>query len=197
VHGDDEALSLTLGVQAKEGGGLRTVRETDVLRTGDLLQFVVSVDQPAYVYIVQYFADGSAAVLHPESGDALVRPGYEARVPEAGSWFKLVPPSGTEVVYFIASRRALGEADERVAEAIRLIRATGSPAKAAGAPPPPDSATGVSRPSGAAPPPPSAFGLSTRGRLVKVPGDGPPGLTIQSGPDGVAIYAFALRHRPR
>jgi hypothetical protein len=124
------------------------------------VQFVVAVDQPAYVYIVQYFADGSAAVLHPEGGDALLRPGYEARVPEPGSWFKLVPPSGSEAVYFIATRRALGEADERVAEAVRIIRAEGASPRPAGPAPPVGSNPAVSRPAPAAPPP--ALGLRPR-----------------------------------
>jgi hypothetical protein len=198
VQGEGETeLSLSLRVQVKDGSTLRTVADGEALHTGDLVQFVVAVDQPAYVYIVQYFADGSAAVLHPEGGDALLRPGYEARVPEPGSWFKLVPPSGSEAVYFIATRRALGEADERVAEAIRIIRAEGASPRPAGPAPPVGSNPAVSRPAPAAPPPPSAFGLATRGRLVKVPAGGTPGITIRSGPDGVAIYAFTIRHQPR
>jgi hypothetical protein len=191
-------LSLSLRVQTKEGAGLRSVTDGETLRTGDVVQFVVAVDQAAYVYIVQYFANGSAAVLHPERGDALLQPGYEARIPEPGQVFKLVPPAGEEIVYFIATRRTLGEADERVAEAIRMIRASEatpgpappSPMKASG---PSPSATGGA--SALGPPPPSAFGLGTRGRLVKVPAGGNPPLTIQSGPDGVAIYAFTIRHK--
>ena len=198
VQGEGEtALSLTLRVQVKDGAGLRTVADGESLHTGDLVQFVVAVDQPAYVYIVQYFTDASAAVLHPEGGDALLRPGYEARVPEPGSWFKLVPPPGSEAVYFIATKKALGEADLRIAEAIRIIRDQGAISRPPGVAPSVGSNALLSRPVPAAPPPPSAFGLGTRGRLVKVPAGATPGVTIQSGPDGVAIYAFTIRHQPR
>jgi hypothetical protein len=198
VQGEGETdLALSLRVQVKEASTLRTVADGESLHTGDLVQFVVAVDQPAYVYIVQYFADGSAAVLHPEGGDAQIRPGYEARVPEPGSWFKLVPPPGSEAVYFIATRRALGEADQRVAEAIRIIRDQAASTRPPGAAPSVGSSAALSRPVPAAPPPPSAFGLGTRGRLVKVPAGATPGVTIRSGPDGVAIYAFTIRHQPR
>jgi hypothetical protein len=193
----ENGLSLTIRVQTREGTAVRTLADGETLRTGDLVQFMVAVDAEAYVYVVQYFADGSAAVLHPETGDARLPPGYETRIPEPGSVFKLVPPAGEEVVYFIASRRALGEADERVAEAIRMIRAaSGSPrprVPSVGASP--ASAAAGSGASASALPPPSAFGLGTRGRLVKVPAGGNPPLTIQSGPDGVAIYAFTIRHK--
>jgi hypothetical protein len=192
------ALSLSFRVQTRDGATVRNLSDGEMLRTGDVIQFLVAVDQPAYVYVVQYFADGSAAVLHPEEGDALLRPGYEARIPEPGQVFKLVPPAGEEIVYFIATRRALGEADERVAEALRMIRATGGTPRPA---PQPSLSAGASIPqagasgSGPTPPPPSAFGLGTRGRLLKVPAGGNSLLTIRSGPDGVAIYAFKIRHK--
>lgn len=192
------ALLLSLRVQTREGSALRGLTDGETLRTGDVIQFVVAVDQPAYVYIVQYFADGSAAVLHPESGDALLRPGYEARIPEPGHVFKLVPPPGDEMVYFIASRRTLGEADERIAEALRMIRAAGGNPRPAPQPSVNAAAALPSASGGAAspgPPAPSSFGLGTRGRLVKVPAGGNPPLTIQSGADGVAIYAFTIRHK--
>ncbi len=192
----DSALTLSIRVQTKAESGLRSLADGETLRTGDVIQFMVAVDQPAYVYIVQYFADGSAAVLHPEGGDTLLRPGYEARIPEPGQVFKLVPPAGAEVVYFIASRKTLGEADQRVAEAVRMIRAAGT-----ATPPTTGAVTATNlgpsgaRPAPAAPPPPSAFGLGTRGRLVKVPAGGSPPISIQSGADGVAIYAFTIRHQ--
>jgi hypothetical protein len=199
VHEEAEnALSLSFRVQTRDGSGLRSIVDGETLKTGDLVQFVMAVDQPAYVYVVQYFADGSAAVLHPEEGDALLRPGYEARIPEPGQVFKLVPPAGEEVIYFIATRRTLGEADERVAEAVRMIRVAGGNPRPS---PQPSLSAGASIPQvtgngpGATPPPPSAFGLGTRGRLVKVPSGGSPLLTIRSGPDGVAIYAFTIRHK--
>jgi hypothetical protein len=193
----ESALTLSIRVETKEGSALRSLADGETLRTGDLIQFMVAVDQPAYVYIVQYFADGTAAVLHPEGGDVLLRPGFEARIPEPGQVFKLVPPAGSEVVYFIASRRALGEADQRVAEAVKMIRKAGSN-PAPGAPGPAvasSSGPAPSRPSPAGPPPPSEFGLGTRGKLVKVPAGGSPPIGIQSGPDGVAIYAFTIRHQ--
>jgi hypothetical protein len=194
----DSALTLSIRVQTKEGSVLRSLADGETLRTGDVIQFMVAVDRPAYVYIVQYFADGSAAVLHPDGGDALLKTGYEARIPEPGQVFKLVPPAGAEVIYFIACQKTLGEADQRVAEAVRMIRAAGTPpvtSTATATTSTPGAGTKVERPSTAGPPPPSAFGLGTRGRLVKVPAGGSPPISIQSGADGVAIYAFTIRHQ--
>jgi len=194
----DSALTLSIRVQAKEGSALRSLADGETLRTGDVIQFMIAVDRPAYVYIVQYFADGAAAVLHPEGGDAQLKPGYEARIPEPGQVFKLVPPAGAEVVYFIASQKTLGEADQRVAEAVRMIRAAGTSlgtATVTASASTPGAGTKAERPVTAGPPPPSAFGLGTRGRLVKVPAGGSPPISIQAGADGVAIYAFTIRHQ--
>jgi hypothetical protein len=195
----DSPLTLSIRVQTKEGSALRSLADGETLRTGDVIQFMVAVDRPAYVYIVQYFADGSAAVLHPEGGDAQLKPGYEARIPEPGQVFKLVPPAGAEVVYFIASQKTLGEADVRVAEALRVIRAVSAsppaPSKAAMSATAPGAGIKGERPAPAGPPAPSAFGLGTRGRLVKVPAGGSPPISIQAGADGVAIYAFTIRHQ--
>jgi len=189
----ESALTLSVRVQTKEGSALRSIADGETLSTGDVIQFMVAVDQPAYVYIVQYFADGSAAVLHPEAGDTLLKAGFEARIPEPGQVFKLVPPAGAEVVYFIASRKTLGEADQRVAEAVRMIRLAGTLPRPG--PAGPVVASSSSRPASSGPPPPSEFGLGTRGRLMKVPAGGSPPISIQSGTDGVAIYAFTIRHQ--
>jgi hypothetical protein len=189
----DMELTLSIRVQAQIGATIRPLRDGDSLQTGDRLEFHIAVDRPGYAYVLQYLPDGSANVLYPERDDALLRGGYEVRIPEPGSWFEVTDPPGVERIYFVASIRPLGEADKRVAEAIRLIRSAESQpaeAKLAG-----QRLSGSSASSAA--PPPLAFGLETRGRLIKVrPGNDVTSTSIRADGNGVAIYRFSIRHVP-
>ena len=183
---DDSALVLTLRVQARDDSAPFRDVDTGVgLRTGDRVRFQVMVDKPAYVYIVQYFADDRAKVLYPEEGDALLQPGHELSVPEAGYSYELRPPAGHESVYFIATETRLAQADARAAELIRLIRGLGAS---------PSSGTSrVDRPARGAPPP---LDLRTRGELVRVPDSAGSGTSVRAAKDGVAIYVFTIRQTP-
>ncbi len=198
------SVTLSVHVQARSGTVTRTLRNGDSLKTGDLIEFAVAVDNPAFVYAIQYFPDGSAQVLHPEVGEVRLAAGQEVRIPDPGSWFQLVGTPGEERIYFVASTRPLHDVDERVAEAVKTIRlsspgADANPSGGQGAAPKPTvsaKTTISSGPRPAAVPPPTAFGLGTRGRLVKVtPTAAEPRDGIVSDASGVAIYEFLIRHQ--
>lgn len=174
---------LHVRVEADDGAGVRALGSGETLRTGNEVRFFVSVDSAAYVYVLEYFADGSAQVLHPETGDARLPKGREVRIPEPGYSFRLNDQVGEEQLYFLASARPLDIADPRLSEAVRKMRA--APTQSAGP-----------RPSVADPfPPPQGFGLATRG-LVKVSATDSSAV-VESGGDGIAIYHFSIRHLPR
>jgi hypothetical protein len=223
----DEVVELRVQVQARAGRLLRTLEPGESLQSGDLVQFLVSVDRPAWVYVVQRFSDGSASVLYPEHADVRLQPGLETRIPEAGSWFRLDEIPGEEHVFFVASTRPLAEADREVYEAVEAVRvegvqvaalggaeedgdtATARPHRPAPAPPSPP-ADAPAKPS-AAPSSPSPQSQATTEPLPAIPPPstftlGTRGLVktteegsaqVVSDGEGVAIYHFWFRHEPR
>lgn len=211
-------LALTVRVNGKAGRLLRALDPGDTLHSGDLVELVVSVDRPAFVYIVQRFPDGSAAVLHPESGDLQLPAALETRLPEPGAWYQLDQTVGEEHLYVVASERPLSDADREVAEALARVRTEGTleaPAVAPAAPPRPapvatpkseatssrpvagGSGSGPSRPAPApeagAPPAAGRLTFATRG-LVKAVVEGV--AEVEADSAGIAIYQFWFRHEP-
>ncbi|MBX3159003.1 MAG: DUF4384 domain-containing protein [Deltaproteobacteria bacterium] len=158
-------ITITMSMRASRNGKKFAVLDGDVLKTGDEVEMFVNVNQPAYVYVVQFYADGTSAVLFPQEcpepgkprptngcGDVLASPGTDLRVPEAGDAFALDDNKGAEHVYFLATRDPIAKADKAIAGVIDNIRRTTvEPAPAATPPPPPRKTP----PDAKKPPPPS------------------------------------------
>ncbi len=201
------ALSLSVRVNGKAGRLLQTLEAGASLASGDLVEVVVGVDRPAYVYLVQRFADGTAAVLHPESGDLQLPGGLETRLPEPGAWYQLDEVTGEEHLYVVASERPLADADQAVADAIATVRTEGrfdAPATTAEAPAASAPESGTAQPArpkpqpkpgaGQSRPAPMLMSFANRG-LVKAVDEGH--AAIEADADGIAIYHFWFRHEPR
>ncbi len=209
---EEPPLELTVRVNGKSGTLIRALESGDGLASGSHLEFLLSVDRPAFVYVVQRFADETAAVLYPELGDFQVPGNLEVRIPESGSWFQLDDQIGEEHIYFVASIRPLAEVDRAVHTAVERAREEGTlegeataedeVASAAVASQAAEERPESPKPSGgpvaettpkapSAAPAPLPAGLGTRG-LVKTLGTG--GAEVTADESGLAIYHFWLQH---
>jgi len=106
------------------------------LHSGDYVSFYVLLDRNAYVYVVQFFADGTQEVLFPakEGETVLVKADEEMRLPAASAdWYKLDSATGVENLYIIASVKPFGP-DNPVSKLVHQIRT--SPADSPAPPPP-------------------------------------------------------------
>jgi hypothetical protein len=166
-------LTLSLQVVARVRGVRHPVRAGETLHSGDRIELRVDVDQPAYVYVMQVSADGSSAVLFPTSGDLLLSPGVETRIPTGGQWFELDEHAGDEHVVVVASAQPIAQADEEAKRVLDEIRQ------------PPALAAKVKKK-------PVALSLRTRG-LVLAGGDDN-AVRARSDKKGVAIFRFSFKH---
>jgi hypothetical protein len=146
--GPANPITLTTSMRANRAGKTFPVVDGDALKTADEVEMFVGVSEPAYVYVVQFFADGTSAVLYPQPcppagqprppngcGDVLAKPGTELRIPEAGDAFALDDNPGSEHVYFVASREPITKADKAIAGVIDNVRKSAAePPKPAPAP---------------------------------------------------------------
>ena len=203
---DDKPLDLTLRVRAERNHQKFGIAADDTLKSGDYVEMFVDLRSPAYLYVVQFFADGTSAVLYPSQGDKLVQPGTEIRIPDGGNSFQLDDHTGEENVYVLASRTPVAQADATVATQITEIRKSGD--EPAAAPPPPKPAgpdAGVARTNNrvgnGAPPlkhrPDHMLSLATRNlKLVKRP-DGDPALTgsAEKREDNLLVVRFSFKHQ--
>lgn len=155
---------------------LRPLASGDTLVSGDWVGFSVRVDQPAYIYVAQVFADGSAALHFPEgAGDVRLEPGRELPIPGGGYYFQLDDEVGEERVYFIASERPLKDVDQRLDHILQQIGSRGlAPEKGSGADDWDD------------------FGMPGRRGLHKRLPDFD---KVRAGEDGVAVFPFVIQHR--
>jgi len=198
-------------VTARTGGAERALPPDATLRTGDRLAFTVTSAESAYVYLLQFFANGTSAVLFPEEGEANQVAG-KLRIPPSG-WFQLDEEVGDEHFYLIASTRPLSDADRAVKRTVDQIRISGSNS------PPEEKGGGggngepndhgkrpVNRPAPAGSnasgsrdhevdPPPVGLRLETRG-VFRVSDEGAPSITLQTDERGVVIYRFSVTHAP-
>ena len=99
------AWQLELSARRKFGQG-------ETLKSGDKVEFEVELEQPVHLYLVQFFPDGSAAILHS---------GHSSGTTKVGP-FMLDEALGEENVYVVASRRPLEEADRAVRDAVEEIK---------------------------------------------------------------------------
>lgn len=212
-------LELTFQTVAGEGAASRGVRIGSTLHSGDRIALEMNLNRPAYVYVVQFFADGSASVLFPEAGEERPISGAQ-RIPGTG-WFELDDAVGDENVYVVASVAPLAEADAAIQQVVDDVR-TSSTAPApradpppapvdAGVPPPapdaapPDAAppppTGTDHPrnhgaGGPPAPPPPPRGASVRSRgLLRV--GATPEVHATADEMGVAVFRFWFKHAAR
>ena len=183
---------------ARDGRAVRPVALGEALQTGDRLELFVEVDRAAYVYLVQFFADGSSAVLFPPADDVRLQPGPATRIPRTGQWFQLDDARGEENIYVLASSRPLAQADLVAHDVIQEVRVSqvgtlepapaALPAAAPVAPPP--------RPRRRRKASELRLSMKTRG-LVTVTEGGAQAIRATTDPTGVAVFRLWFLHEGR
>jgi len=214
----DGPVTLSFQMFATAAGGRRPIAAGDSLRSGDRMTMTLTVDRPAYGYVLQFFPDGTATVLFPQ-GNEDNRITGSMQVPPSGA-FELDDVLGEETVYVVASMRPLAQADATVMAAVDDVRRNtpeaappptptvpDAPPVDAGVPatPPittaptpvitpgkPGGAGAPKRPAGG--PDPGRAGLKTRG-IVRVAQDAQ--VIARSDADGIAIFNISFKHVPR
>lgn len=165
--------------QLMEDHSLRPLQSGDALRSGDWVGFALRVDQPAFVYVVQKFADGSAVIHFPKKGGEFrLQPGLEMPIPSDGNFFELDDVAGEERIFFIASVQPLGDADSRLKSTLELIRRAEDSA---------GSGKGQETQW-------EDFGLPDRRGLVEKK---PTFTRVTVDDAGVALFSFLIEHLPR
>ncbi len=118
-----------------DGSGELPFQINDPLKNGQRIAYYVTSDQDAYVYVMQFFADGSPpSVLFPDQGEQRIAGGRETRVPLAGQYLELEGEPGMENVYVVATRQPLDASAPELAKLVHDVRV--SPGKNDPAPPP-------------------------------------------------------------
>ena len=117
-----KSFELTFQTFASAEGGQRGVDQGATLKSGDKIALSVSLTRPAYIYVLQFFPDGSAEVLFPGPGEEHPITGTQ-RVPGTG-WFQLDDAVGEENVYVVASAEPLAQADAAVMKTVDTVRTT-------------------------------------------------------------------------
>jgi len=126
ISADALPLDLTVKVHAERNGQKWRVAVGDTLKTGDLLELFVQLNQPAYLYVVQALPDSTFTLLFPEKGDRRLTGGREHRIPDAGDEsFQLNPQDKEENIYILMSRAP-------IAQASALLSTSDPPAPSAG-----------------------------------------------------------------
>lgn len=195
VGSGEAAIDMRFELRTEIAGEPRPIRPGDTLKSGDRIELMVSLEQPAYLYIVQFFADGGAAVLFPDAGDRLMSAAEPHRIPEAGAWFELDEARGEEHIYVVASRRPLSLAAAPIAQQLARVRiASGDIAAegAAPAPPPGPDAAGAAKEKEPALEVPA---LENRGASALDQDGESPAVHGRADPDGVLAFRFWFRHR--
>ncbi len=117
AHGAIDAAKVSVELVARPGsasGAGQDFRVPDgsVLRTGDGVQLRLESDTDVYVYVIAYGSSNTAVLLHPFSarpGDALIRKGQTAVIPEGGVFLPLDGREGRETLFTIISDVPLAE----------------------------------------------------------------------------------------
>jgi hypothetical protein len=182
-------VKIWLTVDAKSERGLTRLLAGDRLKSGDQFQMRVRADRAAYLYVVQFFPDGTSQVLFPAEGEVSIAADEEMRLPPEGYWFKLDDTVGRENIYVIASERPITEADKATAALLSEVRRSGSKPKPKKPPQkkvPPDALA-------QAEPQVSGLTMKTRGvLLVKESADEP--MQVQADRDCIAVVLFSFEH---
>ncbi|WP_437722521.1 DUF4384 domain-containing protein [Sorangium sp. So ce861] len=121
----------------KKNRTIRAFLPNDTVESGEYISFNLSINQPAFIYIVQFFPDHSRRVLFSSIAPIQTQTpmNHNVRVPpDPHEWLLLDDATGEEHVYIIASRDAIENASNEIAKLINDIRT--SPREAARATPP-------------------------------------------------------------
>lgn len=185
-------------VRARIDGEVRPIARGASLRSGDRVEVEIEVSRPAYVYIVQFFGDGSSAVLFPTGEEPVqIAAGSAVRLPGDGQWFELDDNPGDEHVYVAASSLPLERADAAIADAVRSVR-TSSRATATRSRARRRSASGSRRPNGAV----ALLDIDTRSApltrgLITVRDTDAHEIEVRADESGLIVLHFPIRHLRR
>lgn len=195
--------SATIGFRVRaitRDGAIIQVNNGATLHTGDRLWFEVQTSVAMHLYIVQVFADGSAALLYPQKADLKTRRDKITRVPVGEfDYFQLDAMTGIERILLIATRRSLPQADQNLATLISKIKGEGrwpEPAHPELSADPAGRTTGSAaraKPTSQAPLGYLEPSVHTRG--LKLHSDASE-LRLAADPQGVAVSIFELNHLP-
>jgi len=111
---------LELTLERQHGDAWKPVAPGLVLESGAKVRFQFQTNFTGFVYVVNHGSSGARAMLFPSPDAGMnnhVREGKTYPVPAAEAAFRVSGPEGHDVVYWILSPRALGEA-----EALSLAR---------------------------------------------------------------------------
>ena len=206
--------------RAQRGGEPRPLLAEDRIKTGERYAFRVTPTHEAYVLLVQYDIDGSAAVIFPARDPARRIPAnQETRIPLPGQWLEVEGPPGKENIFVIVSEASLDPPDPRslVVPSDQRTPRTETTAPPAPGPTPPPASSPTPRPS-MTPLPPPASGSSSSPKVSHLSSaikpvsnlfaGGMPGLITrstklvgdagsyqaQADAQGVVVLHFALNH---
>lgn len=145
--GPPPALVVTLQAVRNDRGAEAPFSVADRARAGDQIAFYVTPRRDAHIGIVQFYADGTRAVLFPDSGPTReVISGSSTRVPPRGQWLEIYGSPGEEHVFVVATVASLERSDPELFSLVTEARATPAPDDSA-------SSSSMALPSPSAPPP--------------------------------------------
>lgn len=187
---------VSVRVEATSNGRRVPVGPGDTLRSGDRFVVYVRLDRDAYVHVVQFFADGTSAVLSSADGSPVrVLADAEARIPPSPDEIELDDAVGEENLYVVVSERPLGEVDASLARLVEDVRTSSQASAPSSSRPTPSARPGAQRdprPARPAPrPEPDLLAGLSRGARV-VPGS----RSVEADADerGISVARFSFRH---
>lgn len=196
-------LDVTMRVRAKAGGELRALAPGDTLKSGDFVEMYVKSSRTAFVYLVQFFPDGTAAVLYPQQGAARVPAGKELRIPAGTDWFQLDEHTGEEHVYLVASLEPLDKVAKTISDQVAEVRRSGHAPKKKVArhhekkhrTPHRHHHEESTAPEKKETHPVVAMNMATRGLATVSQTGGAPSVSVRGDEDGVVVYRFWFVHK--
>jgi hypothetical protein len=206
VRADQAAVSqllLTLQVEATSRSylGTRMLRPGETIHGGDGISLRITVNQPAYVFVVNYSRTDWSQLLFPDGQQPeQLLPGRVLHVPGGSAALKIPSEKGEEDLLVVASPRPM---DEGLAKRLRLSWSPATSDKAG-------TRGGESPSPKQPPPPPDKDKRSSQAEKSKAPRDGltsterdfffvdtadPKGIMqALAGADGTATLGFRLKH---
>lgn len=109
-------LRLDVALVAITNDGARTIEDGATLHTDDRLRILLKAPEAACVYVVNVDGAGTVHPLRPgQNGDPAVAANSQLELPSHGQGFTLNDVTGTEHLYFIATRRRSAELEAALA----------------------------------------------------------------------------------
>jgi hypothetical protein len=116
--------SLIASFEARgRNGDPRPLVSGDTLHHRDHFWLELSTRERLYLYVLYAGADGTATVLYPASGDAILEPYRTQRLPETQD-FELDETSGWERILVVASRAPLQQSAAQLGRVVAEVRST-------------------------------------------------------------------------